>query len=304
MNSSQLAPPAIQPGDWQRLPDFPGNLGVAGAFAGVTGGSLLVAGGANFPDKMPWDGGIKTWHDAAYVLDRPDGSWVEVGQLPIAFGQGVSVTTPDGVVCVGGCDLQAHYRDVFRLTVQDGRLVTEVLPSLPIAAANSFGALVEGTLYVAGGNEKPGEKECVNRAFTLDLSLSSRPAFRVYQRQFSQIRPARRRVLIPCFPPAGLPDGAGILSSRLLVFLPLRLLVSHTSHGEFCQIIGVLVGLPCRFGNKPDHRREGALNDRVEPTYPGKAGGRQFAGQSDGSQSNAACLQRTFPKNFDIKLML
>jgi len=33
------------------------NPGVAGAFPGITGDKLIVAGGANFPDKKPWEGG-------------------------------------------------------------------------------------------------------------------------------------------------------------------------------------------------------------------------------------------------------
>ena len=38
------------------LPDGQGkpNPGVAGAFAGMSNGVLLVAGGANFPNGYPW----------------------------------------------------------------------------------------------------------------------------------------------------------------------------------------------------------------------------------------------------------
>ena len=36
------------------------NPGVAGVFSGITDQYLIIAGGANFPDKRPWDGGIKT----------------------------------------------------------------------------------------------------------------------------------------------------------------------------------------------------------------------------------------------------
>jgi hypothetical protein len=44
------------------LAALPDAHGFAGCFAGLSGGRLLVAGGANFPDGvMPWDGGKKTW---------------------------------------------------------------------------------------------------------------------------------------------------------------------------------------------------------------------------------------------------
>ena len=160
----------IVPSDWERLPDIPDKLGLAGAFAGEANGSLLVAGGANFPDKMPWEGGIKKWYDTVWALSKPAGEWRKVGKLPCPLGYGVSVTTGDGVVCVGGSDLQGHYSDAFRLSLRDDQLITEKLPSLPLALANSSGALCCGHLYVFGGNEKPGETECVNRAFVLNLT--------------------------------------------------------------------------------------------------------------------------------------
>ena len=31
----------------------------------------MVAGGANFPDKRPWEGGAKVWHDSVFVLETP-----------------------------------------------------------------------------------------------------------------------------------------------------------------------------------------------------------------------------------------
>jgi hypothetical protein len=57
---------------------------VAGPFAGTSGGALIVAGGANFPDKMPWDGGKKIWHDTAFVLDKTNGAWRGEFKLPAA----------------------------------------------------------------------------------------------------------------------------------------------------------------------------------------------------------------------------
>ncbi|MCB1133825.1 MAG: galactose oxidase, partial [Verrucomicrobiae bacterium] len=47
---------------WKELPPLPDAHGFAGAFAGSVEGSLVVAGGANFPDKAPWEGGTKVWH--------------------------------------------------------------------------------------------------------------------------------------------------------------------------------------------------------------------------------------------------
>ncbi len=51
---------------WQKLPDIPDQDGLAGLFSGVVSDGdarhLLVAGGANFPGKKPWEGGAKKYH--------------------------------------------------------------------------------------------------------------------------------------------------------------------------------------------------------------------------------------------------
>src|SRR5438477_5673562 len=100
---------------WSRLPPIPDREGFAYPFAGVSGGALVVAGGANFPDRKPWDGGTKRWHDIVYMLDLPDGTWAAAGRLPRPLAYGVSVTHRGTVVCAGGSDAARHYPDCFRL---------------------------------------------------------------------------------------------------------------------------------------------------------------------------------------------
>ena len=83
--------------------DLPGT-GVARPYAGETSGVVLLAGGANFPDKPLVEGGKKVYHDAILLCDpyaeKP--SWREVGRLPVPRGEGASATTARGVLCVGG----------------------------------------------------------------------------------------------------------------------------------------------------------------------------------------------------------
>lgn len=110
-------------GEWERLPPLPDKEGFAAPFAGVSGGALIVAGGANFPGKRPWDGGKKEWTDAVFVLEKPGGKWVAGGKLPRPLAYGVSVTHGGGVVCVGGSDAGRHHADTFRLEWKGGKLV-------------------------------------------------------------------------------------------------------------------------------------------------------------------------------------
>ena len=88
--------------DWQRLPPLPNRAGLGAPYAGVSHGELLVAGGTNFPQAAPWEGGKKLWYDTVYALSEPQGDWKEVGKLMRPMGAGVSATAPAGVICAGG----------------------------------------------------------------------------------------------------------------------------------------------------------------------------------------------------------
>lgn len=155
--------------EWKQLPPLPDKEGFAGPFAGVSGGALLVAGGANFPDKKPWEGGAKVWHDGAFVLEKPGGAWKTAGKLSRPLAYGVCATHRGGVVCAGGSDATRHYADCFRLEWKAGKLVTTKLPALPKPVANACGALVGDTLYVAGGQDEPGAAAALRTVYTLDL---------------------------------------------------------------------------------------------------------------------------------------
>ena len=159
--------------EWKRLAPLPDKEGFAAPFAGVSGGALLVAGGANFPDKKPWDGGTKVWYDGAFVLEKPGGAWARVGTLPRPLAYGVCATHRGGVVCAGGSDAARHYADCFRLEWKGGKLLTTKLPPLPKPVANACGALVGDTLYVVGGQAKPDAAEALRTVYTLDLSDSN-----------------------------------------------------------------------------------------------------------------------------------
>lgn len=53
---------------------------MAGPFVGTHNGALLVAGGANFPGKLPWEGGTKVWHDTIFALEKTDSAWKVAGK--------------------------------------------------------------------------------------------------------------------------------------------------------------------------------------------------------------------------------
>jgi len=148
---------------------MPDREGWAGSFCGVSGGALLVVGGANFPDRKPWEGGAKVWSDAVFVLENPDGAWRLVGHLPKPLGYGVSVTADDALWCFGGSNQSGHFAEGFRVRWRAGHLQIERAPALPRSCANMSGALAGRTVYVTGGIERSDSTECLSVFWSLDL---------------------------------------------------------------------------------------------------------------------------------------
>ena len=156
---------------WSELPSLPDPIGFAGPFVGVSGDSLIVAGGANFPAGRPWDGAEKVWHDRIFVLDDPGGSWrVAEERLPRPLAYGVSVTWGDAVICVGGGDADAHSKECFALRRSGAGIVIEPLPEMPVSVAFGSGALLGDVLYLMGGIAFPEATKCLPIVFALDLA--------------------------------------------------------------------------------------------------------------------------------------
>jgi solute:Na+ symporter, SSS family len=203
---SLLAVPALAEGllKWRGLPPLPPapgqekQAGLAGPFAGVHNGALVVAGGANFPDALPWRGGEKVWHDDAFVLEKDaDGAcaWVtdEALKLPRPLAYGVSVSTPEGIVCIGGCDANRCYTDVFLLTWDPAtrKLSHKPMPPLPRPLAFMAGGLAGTTIYVAGGQEVMKDAAATKSFWALDLGKREDAAEFVWQELPAWPGPAR-----------------------------------------------------------------------------------------------------------------
>lgn len=175
--------------NWDRLPALPPAAGeakqpgVAGPFAGVQGDTLIVAGGANFPDKLPWDGGAKIWWDDIWILENLSSAaprWVtdKTFKLPRRLGYGISVSTPDGVICAGGHDADRCYADVFLLSwdARTRKIRRTDLPPLPEPLSFMAGALVGTTLYIAGGQTTMKDAMPSSLFWSLDLAQRGRSA--------------------------------------------------------------------------------------------------------------------------------
>jgi len=170
---------SIKMANWEQMTPWPDPVGVAGPFAGVSNGALVVAGGANFPDGMPWLGGQKKWHDAVYVLEKPDGAWRVAGRMPKPLAYGVSASGLGGVICVGGENADGCASDAFLLKwdAAAGKVTVEALPSLPFPLSQACGTMAaspengrtRSRLYIAGGVTSTSVTEASDAFLALDL---------------------------------------------------------------------------------------------------------------------------------------
>lgn len=143
--------------------------GVSAPFAGCIGEDLVIAGGCNFPDVPAEKGGTKVYYKDVYAARIEKDtllSWRKVGELPQPMAYGFSVSTSDGIVCVGGMNEDGAMEKAFRLSMVNGRLKMEDLPSLPFTMDNMSGCLADNSLFVMGGNR---DGKASNAFLRLDL---------------------------------------------------------------------------------------------------------------------------------------
>lgn len=157
--------------------------GVAGAFSGFVGSTYIVAGGANFPEQMPWDGGEKAWHRDLFASDSIDSvplSRVDL-KLPVAAAYGLSFSIPRGLLCIGGCNADSCLSNVFLIKKESGKLVLDTnWPSLPYPLANATGAIWNNKIFIAGGQKGVVDGESSHSFLMLDLN-KSRPEWKELQ---------------------------------------------------------------------------------------------------------------------------
>ncbi|PZX52109.1 cyclically-permuted mutarotase family protein [Algoriphagus ratkowskyi] len=147
---------------WDQIATLPAidgkeSLGFAGMYAGEHKGVIIMAGGANFPDGLPWEGGVKRWWDKIYVLQtKGDGfEWNSKvrGLLPENLGYGAAVSTPDGLLLIGGENASGPKKSVYLLSWNSSSEEVEVtnFPDLPIPLSHSSAAIIGSKVYLAGG---------------------------------------------------------------------------------------------------------------------------------------------------------
>jgi len=131
------------------------SIGVAGPVTGVYKDRFIVAGGANFPGGMPWEGGAKKYHDQVYIYSQDRRklklqSATDTLPRPVAYAASCSIN--DGLLYAGGENESGFSEQVWLIAFEtDGKIRFTALPSLPEPVSNASIALLGHTVYLAGG---------------------------------------------------------------------------------------------------------------------------------------------------------
>ena len=129
--------------------------GVSGAFTGTTNGLIIQAGGCNFPEDQLGPKSQKKFYKGIYTIKETNTGYETelIGELPHEWAYGATVSTPDGMILIGGNDATQNYHDVYRLTVnKDNIAELSPLPSLPVFMDNFAASYSNGKIYAGGGN--------------------------------------------------------------------------------------------------------------------------------------------------------
>jgi len=163
---------------WKKIAAVPAagsnqkSLGLAGVINGINNHVLIVAGGSNFPNRSPWEGGKKVYYDQIFVLEKngDEYDWnkkvTRVLAEPIAYCGNTS--TPSGIVYVGGENENGISNKCFLLkwNKKENEVEVKPLPDLPLPLTNIAVTNIDDIVYAAGG-DKP--KASSNSFFCLDL---------------------------------------------------------------------------------------------------------------------------------------
>lgn len=130
------------------IPDAAYAKGVSAPFCGFAGETLVMAGGANFPDTPLLEGGSKRVYADIWALT--DGAWIHAGSLPDSVAYGAAFSVEDALVFAGGNVCGKTTDQVYKVSLQDGQAKVTALPPLPIPMEQCGWSQDAGTLFLVG----------------------------------------------------------------------------------------------------------------------------------------------------------
>ena len=164
--------------EWKTIAELPSfnnqskSIGVAGPIVGVINNKLIVAGGANFPEKMPWQGGKKAYYNNIAIFQKEkEQVFQEAIQTSLAsnIAYAANCSTPFGIVFAGGENELGLSDKVYLLKWDEAsnNLLQTKLPDLPVKTTNGSLVCIDKILYFLGGETLVNT---TNQFFSLNLN--------------------------------------------------------------------------------------------------------------------------------------
>ena len=125
------------------LPEQPNGLthiGLSGVVSGVVANQIIIAGGNNFPEGLPWEGGVKKYYDQVFVYDVKGDTVIIADssvRLPSKVAYAAVAQLKEGIFYAGGENEKGPLNSAY--LIKKGKQQTfEIieLPHLPIAITN------------------------------------------------------------------------------------------------------------------------------------------------------------------------
>ena len=146
--------------DLKAIPDAAYAKGVSAPFCGAIQDVLVVAGGANFPDRSLLEGGAKRVYADIWAKAPHGRRWVHAGVLPDSTAYGATFAVDSALVLAGGNICGAPTDRVYELRLRYGKAVLRTLPQLPMPMEQCGWTRDGDRLYLVGGIGTTGVYAC------------------------------------------------------------------------------------------------------------------------------------------------
>lgn len=131
--------------------------GSAGAFIGKVGDIVLIAGGSDFENAKPWEGGVKSYFDKVWAVTDAGGRLscreVEDVRLPVPLGNGCAAGDGKTMFCIGGMNADGRSEDIFTLSGSLDDLKVRSFCSLPAGFVPNAAEYHKGYIYIIGSRD-------------------------------------------------------------------------------------------------------------------------------------------------------
>ncbi len=150
------------------------NFGLSGVVAGVLNQQIIIAGGNNFPEGLPWEGGVKKYYDQVFVYDvKGDTVFMADSsvRLPSKVAYAAVAQLNDGIFYAGGENEKGPLTNVYLIQKNSKNGVVIISwPDLPEALTNAVAVVTSNAVYVLGGATKNGVSDKVWAIYLNDIT--------------------------------------------------------------------------------------------------------------------------------------